>query len=112
MAVIKDYKELRIKNTPNNTFKAQVIVDGKRKELVITTRYREVCKYWTMDVRDAAGNDIVVNVPLLSGTNILDAFKHLNLGSVVLWDFANTGKAAANAAELGNDVKMFWGSSV
>ena len=108
--MVKDIYQLPITNKPNNIFRAQVVVDGENRECRLTLRYREVCRYWTMDVADLNGNEIVVNVPLVTGVNILEQMHYLGLGAVILIDRLKTGKAAASSDELGDGTIMLWGS--
>ena len=110
MPEVKDLYQLPVTNKPNSTFRAQVVVNGENREYRLTLRYREVCGYWTMDVADLTGKEILVNVPLVTGINILHQLGYLGLGAVVLIDRMNSGKDAANAAELGDSVVMLWGS--
>lgn len=108
--MVKNVYQLPVTNRPNNTLRAQVVVDGENREYLLALRYREVCKYWTMDVADLSGNAILVNIPLVTGVNLLEQMHHLGLGAAVLIDRMNTGKAAAGADELGSSVIMLWGS--
>lgn len=111
MHKLTDFQVLaNMSNSPNNTMRVYVKVDGKTREFVLTTRYREVCKYWTLDIADINGNYLLVNVPMLSMENILEPFEYLGIGGIVLVDMNNTGKAAADASELGDSVKFVWGS--
>jgi hypothetical protein len=107
---LKNLYRLPVTNKPNNIFRAQVVVDGENREYILTLRYREVCRYWTMDVADLNGNDILVNVPLVTGVNLFQQLGYLGLGAVILIDRLNTGKSAAAADELGYGTIMLWGS--
>lgn len=112
MAEIQKAYLLPITPRPNQQIRAQVVVDGENREFRLTFRYREVCGYWTLDIADLSGSEILTNVPLLSGEDLLYPFRHLDLGAIVLADTLNSGKPAANASELGESVLMLWGTGV
>lgn len=113
------FNKLNINPLPNNKVKVDIkIKDSEEKEKTVTFNlefnYREVCKYWTVTIRDTYNNDIVSNVPLVSGGgylemgNLLRQFGYKNIGGLMLYKSKQTTLDNPDEYSLGNDFYLIW----
>lgn len=72
-------------NSPNQTFTAQLEIDGAPLSLNLGIRYNEVAGYWVLSISDLSNNLLVDSVPMLTGNypgaNILEQHRYLNIGA-------------------------------
>lgn len=103
-------------NAPNQTFAANLSVDGNPLTLNLVFRYNEIAKYWAMTVKDASLNLLVNSVPLVTGNdpacNILRQFGYLKIGSAFVINQSGTKKLNyPNNSDLGTDFVLVWGDT-
>ena len=113
------FNKLNINPLPNNKVKVDIkIKDSEDKEKTVTFNlefnYREVCKYWTLTIRDTYNNDILSNIPLVSGGgylemgNLLRQFGYKNIGGLMLYKSKQTKLDNPDEYSLGNDFYLIW----
>jgi hypothetical protein len=75
-------------NASNQTFSAQLTVNGQPLTLNLTVAYSVMAGYWQLSIADVNGNLLVASVPLLTGAypaaNLLAQYQYLNIGSAYL----------------------------
>ena len=100
---------------PNQTFAAELTVNGQALTLVLGLSYSAMAGYWQLSIADTSGNLLVASVPLVTGrypaANVLAQYQYLQIGSAYL---LNTGNAPADypgASDLGQ-FSLLWGGNV
>ena len=87
----------------NQTFAAQLVVDGNALTLNLAVSYSSVAGYWQMSVADVNNNLLVASVPLITGwypaANLLEQYTYLAIGSAAL---LNTGNAIGDYPSQSN----------
>jgi hypothetical protein len=98
----------------NQTFSAQLTVDGAALTLRFSVSYSAMAGYWSMQVSDVNGNVLISSVPLITGlypaANLLAQYGYLKIGSAYL---LNTGNAAVDypgETSLSN-FSLLWGDT-
>lgn len=109
--------QIEIKPIPNQTFKTVVTFDDKKQTFFLTFNYREICKYWTMTIKDIYQNAVLSNIPLVTGGGLLEAgnllkqFGYLALGSMLIAKNQNTSDDIPGPRNLGIDFNFYWGDT-
>lgn len=114
-SMVRDMYTLPVSSNPNQEFRAKIIIDDNVLELTIHLNFREVCRYWTIDLLDINEQYLLSNVPLIkNGTvgNILHQFNYLGLGYLIVLDAASTGEDYPGAMQLGTEFILVWGSQL
>jgi hypothetical protein len=104
-------------NSPNQTFKITVLVDGKNLTLSINLNYNEDAGYWVMTITDIYGNILLASIPVLMGEtvgtdNILYQYGYLQIGSAYILNVSNSPKDYPDDTDLGTDFVLLWGDTV
>lgn len=103
---------LPLDNSPNQTFKASLQVDGKTLSLQFALHYNEVAEYWTMTILDNAGSALLNAIPLLTGdapsANILEQYAYLKIGSAYIVNAGTSTSENPTAQGLGTDWLLAW----
>jgi hypothetical protein len=81
-------------NRPNQHFSITIPGDTRNLSLNVTLSYNGQARYWVLGLYDIAKRPLVVGLPLTPDHDLLSAYKHLGLGSVVL---ANIGTGGATS---------------
>lgn len=63
---------------------------------------------WVLDIADAAGNDIVCGIPLVTGTNLLGQYQHLGFRGGLFVQTNGNPDAVPTFENLGNDALLYW----
>jgi hypothetical protein len=112
------YQIVNLSSTPNQSFLANLSVNGAALKLNLTINFNEIAQYWTMGIADVNNNILISEVPLLTGTypaaNILGQFQYMNIGSAYLLNVSNgsTTLDYPNGQDLGTDFVLLWGDNV
>ncbi len=112
------YQIVNLSSTPNQSFLANLSVNGVALKLNLTINFNEIAQYWTMGIADVNNNTLISEVPLLTGTypaaNILGQFQYMNIGSAYLLNVSNgsTTLDYPNGQDLGTDFVLLWGDNV
>jgi hypothetical protein len=81
-------------NLPNQSFTANLTVDGKSLSVEVSVRYAEMCGYWVMSISDTYGNLLIDSVPMITGgypaANLLAQQRYLQIGSWYIINVSNT----------------------
>jgi hypothetical protein len=100
---------------PNQSFSAQLTVDGAPLTLGFQLAFLAMSGYWELAIFDSAGDMLVSNVPLITGWypggNLLGQYGYLRIGSAYL---LNTGNAVTDYPGSGNldQFSLLWGNTV
>lgn len=107
-----------VSSNPNQSFLANLTIDGAALRLNLSIRFNEISQYWTMSISDVNNNSILASVPLLTGSwpsaNILGQYKYKMIGSAYLLNVTNGGSELdyPNGQNLGTDFILLWGDNV
>jgi hypothetical protein len=101
-------------NSPNQTFRVTLNVDGKSLTLNLSIRFNSMAGYWVMTIWDASGNMLLDSIPLLTGewpaANLLAQYGYLKIGSA----FVISNGAPIDypdSTTLGNQFELWWGDT-
>ncbi len=102
-------------NAPNQSISTSLSVNGSVLRLQLFLYFNEMSQYWVLDISDSAGNLLVQDVPLLTGTwpagNLLAQYGYLNIGSAYIINLGQTPNDYPNSTELGNNFLLLWDSN-
>ncbi len=102
-------------NAPNQSISTSLSVNGSVLRLQLFIYFNEMSQYWVLDISDSAGNLLVQDVPLLTGTwpagNLLAQYGYLNIGSAYIINLGQTPNDYPNSTELGNNFLLLWDSN-
>lgn len=105
-------QQIPLTTDPNQQFQISLAVDGETIQLGLEISFNEMAAYWVMKVLDAAGNTLLDNIPLITGTwpaaNLLAQYDYLNIGSAYIINLGNAPIDYPNATDLGSDFILIW----
>lgn len=107
-----------LNSNPNQTFLANLTVNGAALKLNLSISFNEIAQYWTMAIADINNNPILASIPLLTGTypsaNLLGQYQYKQIGSSYLLNVSNGGTNLdyPNGQDLGTDFVLLWGDNV
>lgn len=110
--------EIPLTTEPNQSFKANIPVDGRNIELKFDIRYNTIAEYWVMTVTDPLTDKVLIDsLPLLTGqypaANILEQYSHLRIGSAVIVNTSTIDISnEPNDKNLGCDYILIWGDTI
>lgn len=104
-------QEIKLDNSPNQTMKVELNIDGGTKVLQLILRYNMMANYWVMTILDSLGVMVLDSIPLLTGLNILKPYKYLKIGSAALLKVGSTVKDYPDDTDLGSDFILGWGDT-
>lgn len=102
-------------SAPNQSFTAQLTVNGQPLTLNIALSFSEMAGYWQMAISDSNGNLLLASVALITGwwpsANLLAQYQYLQIGSAYL---LNTGNATTDYPGPNNlgQFSLLWGDNV
>lgn len=102
------YSIIPITSKPRNTFSCKIPVDKKNITLVFSTRYNEIAGYWSVSVSDSNSTELIHNLPMLPGQNILEQYSYLEIGSACIIPTHKMEDEWPNAGNLGSDWLLVW----
>ena len=112
------YQIVNLSSAPNQSFLANLTVNGAALKLNLSVSFNEIAQYWTMQIADVNNNILIASVPLLTGTwpsaNILGQFQYKQIGSAYVLNVSNGGTTLdyPNGQDLGTDFQLLWGDNV
>ena len=99
---------------PNQTFSAQLTVNGAPLTLNFSLSYSEMAGYWQLAISDVSGNVLVNSVPLVTGwypaANLLAQYQYLKIGSAYLLNTGNAGVDYPGPTDL-SLFSLLWGDN-
>lgn len=102
-------------NDPNQQISVSLNVNGSVLRLQLFIYFNEMSQVWEMDISDSAGNLLVCDVPLLTGTwpagNMLAQYGYMNIGSAYIINLGQTSNDYPNSTELGSGFSLLWDSN-
>lgn len=85
----------------------QVQLSGTTYDL--TFRYRDATDGgWILDIADLAGNAVINGIPLVTGCNLLDQYRHLFLGGGLYVQTTSDPDSVPTFDNLGDDGLLYW----
>jgi hypothetical protein len=100
---------------PNQTFSAQLTVNGSPLTLNFTLSFSEMAGYWQLAVSDVNGNPLIASVPLVTGlypaANMLAQYQYMNIGSAYLLNTGNAPTDYPGTDDL-SQFSLLWGDNV
>ena len=113
-----NYQTIQLTSNPNQSFLANLTVNGAALKLNLTIDFNEIAQYWEMQIADVNNVILISSVPLLTGTfpsaNILGQFQYMQIGSAYILNVSNGGTSLdyPNGQDLGTDFILLWGDNV
>lgn len=107
-------QKLNIASLPNQTVKVNLKVGEETKVFNLIFNYREVCKYWTMTVKDSYLNDLISNIPIVTGGGLLEAgnllmqYGYKDIGSAIIYKAKENELDYPDEFSLGTDFELYW----
>jgi len=107
-----------LNSSPNQTFLANLTVNGAALRLNLSLSFNEIAQYWTMEIADVNNNVLIAELPLVTGSfpsaNLLEQFQYMMIGSCYLLNVSNGGTSLdyPNGNDLGTDFILLWGDNV
>lgn len=105
------YSYIPITSRPNNTFNCKIPVDGRNISLTFKTTYNEIAAYWSVSIITGEGVELVHNIPVVPGQNILEQFEYMGIGSAYIVYQEETSDEWPNSENLGGTWKLVWGDT-
>lgn len=112
------YQTVNLSSAPNQSFLANLTVNGATLKLNLSVRFNEIAQYWTMQIADTTGTILLASIPLLTGSwpsaNILGQYQYMQIGSAYVLNVSNGGTDLdyPNGQDLGTDFILLWGDNV
>lgn len=101
-------------NSPNQTFKVTLSVDGNNLTLQLAISFNSMAGYWQMSISDASGNLLLSSIPMLTGVwpaaNLLGQYGYLKIGSAYLIS-SGAGIDYPDSTTLGSAFTLVWGDT-
>jgi len=98
----------------NQTFSAQLTVNGQLLTLNFTLAYSVMAGYWQLAIADVNNNPLVSSVPLITGeypgANLLAQYQYLNIGSAYLLNTSDAPGDYPGQNNLGQ-FALLWGDN-
>jgi hypothetical protein len=73
----------------------------------LTVRFNTKSNAWNLDIASAAGKNIVTGIPLVTGADLLDQYKYLNLGGKLVAQTDGSLTAVPTFTNLGSKSHLF-----
>jgi hypothetical protein len=87
----------------------QFSVTLSQVDYLMTLRYRNVeAGGWCLDIADTSGNSIVEGIPLVTGCDLLEQYKHLGFTGSLVVQTTNDPDAVPTFENLGDAAKLYW----
>jgi hypothetical protein len=103
---------LSLNNSPNQSLRAALSVNGQSLTLNLGLRYNTQAGFWVMDIADQTGNPLVSSVPLLTGAwpaaNILAPYDYLGIGSAYVINQSGAASDWPDDTNLGSGFVLLW----
>lgn len=102
---------------PNQKFQATLSINGENRTFLFYFQYREVCGYWTMQMKEPGTNRIVLDcIPLVcmgnGVNNLLSQYRHLKIGNAYLVKVTESDLDHPDDTTLGSVFQLFWGNNI
>jgi hypothetical protein len=87
----------------------QFSVTLSQVDYLMTLRYRNVDEGgWILDIADTSGNSIVEGIPLVTGCDLLEQYKHLGFAGELRVQTTSNSGAVPTFENLGDAGKLYW----
>lgn len=101
---------------PDQSFTITLPIDGKNLTFDLRIRYNTEDKFWWLSITDHETEVMLLDsIPLLTAdypaANILEQYKYLNIGSIVIVPNGNSVSGDPDDTNLGIDYYMLWGDT-
>lgn len=78
-------------------------------DYILTVQWRQASEGgWFMDIADINNDPIVSGIPLVTGANLLEQYKHLGFTGRIWVQTANNPDAVPTFDNLGTEAFAFW----
>lgn len=103
------FYEIPLTQDPDQNFNCSILLLDKNISLYFRVRYNSMAKYWVVTVSDSSGNILLDSIPLITGIDLLEQFKHLGIGSAIIVNVGTTLTDSPDDTSLGSRFKLLWG---
>jgi len=87
----------------------QFVITLSQVDYLLTLRYRNVSEGgWTLDIADTSGNSIIEGIPLVTGCDLLEQYRHLGFAGALRVQTTNDPDAVPTFENLGAAGKLYW----
>jgi hypothetical protein len=99
--------------SPNQKFTSTIPVDGKKIKFNFFLRFNTEAEYWVLDILNSKNDSIVASINLVCGSNLLEQYSYLNIGSAYIAKVDSTLSAdRPNEYNLGSSFLLLWGDTL
>lgn len=100
--------EITLSADPNQKYTVAVPGDKRNIEFIITQSFNEQANYWTISIYDKTGTPIVMDVPLLTGQDLLEQYQYLNIGSLYVINYGDSTIENPDSKNIASNFKLLW----
>ena len=100
--------EILLSSKPNQSYSLSIPGTKQNITFNITQSYNEIAGYWTIGIYDQTNSPIVLNIPLLLGSNLLGQYGYLNIGELYLTNYGDQTIEVPNDTNIENNFKLLW----
>lgn len=104
---------LPVTSNPNQTFSSTIPIDNGSIKFNFFLRFNTESSCWVLDIADSSNNSLVSGINLVCGTNLLEQYSYLKIGSAYLvkTDTSLTDDLPTEY-DLGTKFVIVWGDTV
>lgn len=109
------FYKIPINNAPNASYSFRISLQNNtvNRDLRIKLRYLDFYDVWMMDVYDDSTKKVlVVDIPMVPGTDLLGQYQYLGIGSAFLLNVRNSALMQPDNKSLGVDFILAWGDTL
>lgn len=113
---VPNVAEIPLDNSPNQSFRTTIYVDGENRQFQFFFHYNEMASYWCMRITDPlTGTVLMDSVPLVTGdypaANLLGQQVYLAIGSAWVIPEGNSELDFPDDESLGTLFRLLWGDT-
>ena len=102
------YQVLPLYNFPNNTYSIPIEINEKNITFNLFFSYNQEAQYWTIDILNDKNENIVCNIPLLTGQNLFQGLDYLEIGKLYIMRKSDMADEIPNSNNLDTDYWLIW----
>lgn len=101
------FQRVPMQAQPNHSFSAVVTLKEENKKLTFRMTYNEQAQYWCVDL-SVNDKEVITGLPLVPAQDILEQFKHLEIGSAYIIPNSEKENEWPNIADLADGWSVIW----
>lgn len=102
-----NFYEIPLSTSFNQEFSSIIPINGENIVLYFFLKYNTISDCWIMDIKDSNKNNLICNISLVCGVDLLGQYQHKKLGHAFIYNLSGTGDSP-NKYNLGKSFKLKW----